>query len=315
MRRVTATRPASPAPAWTGLALLCVTGVVWGTIGPVVGLLHDRSPLPVLLVSGYRSLAAVATLGLVVLVARRWDACRALVRTQGRRVLATGVLTASFQLLYFLAVTAVGVSVATVVTLGSAPVLLLVLAAVRSRRAPALAEALTVGTALVGLVLVSTGGGGGAGPHPVWGVLGSLASGAAYAVSADVGARLTHDHDALAVTTGTTAVVAVVLAPVGLVAALLAGGPLGTRDATSWALVAYLGVVTLALAYVLLYAGLRSTPSGTAVVATLLEPATAVVLAVAFLGERLTVGAVVGCVLILLAIATLGRRLEPPPAA
>ena len=87
-----------------------------------------------------------------------------------------------------------------------------------------------------------------------------------------------------------------------------------TTDVESWALIVYLGVVTMAFAYVLLYAGLRSTPSGTAVVATLLEPVTAVLIAVLFLGETLSVLGALGCLLILGAIGSLGRRMEQPQA-
>ena len=83
---------------------------------------------------------------------------------------------------------------------------------------------------------------------------------------------------------------------------------------TSWLLVVYLGVVTMALAYVLLYAGLRSTPSRTAVVATLLEPVTAVAIAVLVLGERLSLAGAVGALLIVAAIASLGLQpTEPAP--
>jgi DME family drug/metabolite transporter len=78
--------------------------------------------------------------------------------------------------------------------------------------------------------------------------------------------------------------------------------------------VVYLGVVMMAFAYVLLYAGLRSTPSGTAVVATLLEPVAAVLIAVLFLGETLSAAGWLGCLLILGAIGTLGRRMEQPQA-
>jgi DME family drug/metabolite transporter len=207
------------------------------------------------------------------------------------------------------------VSVTTVVTLGFAPVLLLALASARERRPPALSEVLTVGTALLGLVLVSTTGGGDVhAEQSGWGLLAALGSGAAYALSAEVGGALTRAHDALAVTTCTTFVVAAVLVPGGLGLALLQGQSMTTTDLESWVLVVYLGVVTMAFAYVLLYAGLRSTPSGTAVVATLLEPVTAVLIAVLLLGETLSVAGGLGCLLILGAIAGLGRRMEQPQA-
>ena len=300
-------------PRW-GLLLVCLAGVVWGTIGPAVDVVHDRSGLSVLTIGAWRVLPAVVVLVLATTAARRWDACRTLLRRHGSRVALTGVLTALFQLLFFVGVVAAGVSVTTVVTLGFAPVLLMLVASGRTRRPPSLVEAVTVGTALVGLVLVSTSGGGAHAPHPWWGVLVALGSGAAYALAADVGASLSQDHDTLALATCTVGVVMLVLVPVGVVASLLTGRSAVTTDVGSWALIGYLGVVTLAFAYVLLYAGLRSTPSGTAVVATLLEPVTAVVIAVLFLGETLSWAGALGCLLILAAISTLGRRLEQPHA-
>lgn len=299
---------------WSGVLLLCAAGVLWGTIGPAVDVVDGRSELSVLTIGAYRSAVAVAVLVAVTTLASRWGACRAVARALGRRVVVTGLLTAAFQLLFFVAVVTAGVSVTTVVALGFAPVLLLFVACVRHRRPPTRGETLTVGTALLGLVLVGTTGSGAADvSHPVLGVLAALASGAAYACSAALGGRLTQEHDALAVTTCTTAVVAAVLVPGGLVLAALRGEALLTADPVAWLLVAYLGAVTMAFAYVLLYAGLRSTPSGTAVVATLLEPVTAVLIAVLLLGERLTPAGALGCLLILVAIAGLGRRTPPQP--
>lgn len=317
MHRVTSTPTDRPTlrRSWSGLVLVCSAGVVWGTIGPAVDVVHERSSLSVLTIGAYRAVAALAVLGLAATVARRWAACLALVRQHSRRVLLVGVLTAVFQMLFFVGVVATGVSVTTVVALGSAPVLLLLVASARERRAPSLSQTLTVGTALLGLFLVSSGGSGDAQARdPVLGVLAALGSGVAYALAADAGRRLTREHDTLAVTTCTIAVVAAVLVPGGLGLAAVWGEPMGTSDGGAWALVVYLGVVTLAFAYVLLYAGLRSTPSGTAVVATLLEPVTAVVIAVLLLGETLTVGGALGCLLIIGAIGTLGRRMERPPS-
>jgi DME family drug/metabolite transporter len=48
-------------------------------------------------------------------------------------------------------------------------------------------------------------------------------------------------------------------------------------------------------------------------VATLLEPVTAVLIAVLLLDERPTAAVGVGCLLILAAIATLGRQAEQEP--
>jgi DME family drug/metabolite transporter len=308
----------SPATAMVharrGLFLVCCAGVVWGTIGPAVQLVHEQSGLSPWTIGAYRAMAAVPALVLASLVAGRLRACLTLARCRWRRVVITGLSTAAFQLLFFCAVVATGVSVATVVSLGLAPVLLLILSGVQRRRAPAPDQIATVATALVGLGLVSIAGGtGNEAPHAALGILAALGSGTAYAVSTQVGAPLSREHDALAVTTVTTSVAAAALVPGGLAVAYLRGEAMTTTDAGSWLLVLYLGVVTMGFAYVLLFAGLRTTTSGAAVVATLLEPVTAVLIAVLLLDERPTPAVVVGALLILAAIATLGRRAEPEP--
>jgi DME family drug/metabolite transporter len=108
-------------------------------------------------------------------------------------------------------------------------------------------------------------------------------------------------------------VVGAALVPVGLLAAHLRGEVITTSSVLSWSLVGYLGLVTMALAYALPYTGLRSTPSGTAVIATLVEPVTAVLIAVLLLGERLSPAGLLGSLLILVAIAGLGRTEDELP--
>ncbi len=310
----TASRQVAPVHVSRGLLLVSAAGVVWGTIGPAVQLAHEASGLSPWTISAYRAIVAVLTLVAASLLTRRLPTCLTLARRHWGRVIVTGLSTATFQLLFFVAVVAAGVSVATVVALGLAPVLLLVVGSVQRRRAPSPAQVATVATALVGLGLVSiVGGSGDEVPHAALGIVAALGSGTAYAVSTHVGAPLSREHDALVVTTATMSVAAGVLIPGGLVAAYLRDEPMTTTDAGSWVLLAYLGVVTMAFAYVLLYAGLRSTTSGSAVVATLLEPVTAVLIAVLLLDERPTAAVVVGTLLILAAIATLGRQVEQEP--
>ena len=292
---------------------MSLAGIIWGTIGPGVQLAHDASGLAPLTISAYRAVVAVAVLVVASLVTGRLRSCWSLARHQWRRVIIVGVLTAAFQMLFFVAVVATGVSVATVVCLGFAPVLLLFVSGAQRRRLPSGGHSLTVLIAVVGLLLVSLVGGGSDHPaSPVLGTLAALGSGAAYGLSAEVAAPLTRRLDTLTVTTATMSVAAVIVVPGGLVTAYLRGQPLTTADPATWLLVVYLGVVTMAIAYALLFTGLRTTPSGSAVVATLLEPVTAVLIAVAFLDEYLTVAGVVGSLLILTAIASLGRDSEEP---
>lgn len=295
----------------TGLFLVCLAGVLWGTGGLALEILRDRSPMSVLTVSAYRMLVAAVVLLAASLVLRRGRHLVALVRAHPGRAVAVGLGTGAYQALYFGSVATAGVTVATVVSLGLAPVLLAVVDLVRARRRTvtrgAVRLTLVVGAALAGLVLVSAASSsGGVGTRPVLGLLLAVGSGAVYALTTTLGSTVLASGraDPLALTTVATAAGAVGLVPV----ALLGGGPFVTGDPAALGTLAYLGVFTMALAYGLFYAGLRTTRSGAAVIATLLEPVTAAVAAALVLGERLGPAGVVGSVLVLAAVAGLDER-------
>ena len=91
----------------------------------------------------------------------------------------------------------------------------------------------------------------------------------------------------------------------------LVDGPRVSTDPTALAWLVYLGALTMALAYVLLYSGLRVVAPSTAVTASLVEPVTAAVVAAVVLGESLGPVAIVGIVLVLGAVAGLGRARRP----
>jgi DME family drug/metabolite transporter len=291
-----------------GLLLVSLAGILWGTGGLALEILRDHSSMSVLTVSAYRVAVAAAALVVASLVVRKGPQLVALVRDYPARAVVVGLGTGAYQALYFGSVATAGVTVATVVSLGLAPVLLAVVDLVRARRRTATRSAvrltLVVGSALSGLVLVSVASGANAvGPRPVLGLLLAVASGSVYAGTTALGGTLLASDgvDPLALTTVATTAGAVGLVPV----ALLGGGPFVTSDPTTLGVLAYLGIFTMALAYGLFYAGLRTTRSGAAVVATLLEPVTAAIAAAVVLGERLGVLGIVGSVLILAAVAGL----------
>jgi DME family drug/metabolite transporter len=103
---------------------------------------------------------------------------------------------------------------------------------------------------------------------------------------------------ALTVAALTFSVAALALTP-ALAAEPVVAGP------TAWALLAYLGVVPTALAYVLYVAGLRTTPVTVSSVLTLVEPLTATLLGVLAFGDRLGLAGAAGAVLLLGAVALL----------
>jgi len=112
------TSPARPAVRLgRGLLFVCLAGVIWGTIGPAVRLVHEGSGFSPFTISAYRAIAAVLVLLAIALLTRRLATSWSLARHQWRRVIIVGLLTAAFQLLFFIAVVATGVSIATVVCL------------------------------------------------------------------------------------------------------------------------------------------------------------------------------------------------------
>lgn len=283
--------PASPA----GLIQICLAGALWGTGGLVLELVREIVPFSVLTVSSYRMLIAAAVL--VALLAYRGQLSEARVDL---RTAAVGAATAIYQALYFAAVVAVGVTIATVVSLGIAPLLSLTGQAIGERRRPSVRELTVVCAALAGLVLVSTYAGevSAPRPQPTLGILCAIGSGACFALTSAISRPLVTARSPLAVATGATAVGALILLPLGL----MSGGPSVTLDPKALAYLAYLGLATMALAYWLLYVGLRTTPASAATVASLTEPVTAAAAAAAVLGERLDAPALLGIALVLGAI-------------
>lgn len=299
-----------------GLLQISLAGVLWGTGGLAVQLVREQVPMHVVTISAWRMVLAGVVLGALLLALRGGPVLRDLLRTHPRRTVVVGASTAAYQALYFGAVTLVGVSVATVVSLGLAPVLLTAAEAVRDRRTPGPGRSVVLVAALAGLVLVTVGaghgGGPGTGPEPLLGVLAACGSGAAYAFATAQGEVLARSTGPLALTTATTGVGALLLVP----AALLVDGPRTTSDPQAIALLVYLGVVTMALAYGLLYAGLRTASGSAATIATLLEPVTAAAVAAIVLDERIGLLGLAGTALVLLAVAGLGREepaTGPPP--
>jgi DME family drug/metabolite transporter len=294
--------------ARVGLLQISAAGVLWGTGGLAVQLIRDLTPMSVLTISAYRMLIAAVVLIAALAVLRQLSGVASLLRERPGHAALVGIGTAAYQALYFTAVVSVGVTVATVVSLGLAPVLLTVADGVRRRALPAATDLSVLVAALTGLVLVSAfAGSADPGPHPVLGVIAAAGSGTAYALTTVLGRPLAQSTRPLALTTATTSIGALALLPLGVLAGL-DGSPFGTADPEAVGILVYLGVLTMALAYGLLYAGLRTTTGSAAVVATLIEPVTAAVVAAAFLDERLGPAGWVGAALILASVASLGRR-------
>lgn len=185
------------------------------------------------------------------------------------------------------------------------PLLLTAWESIRQRHRPGPAQLAIVSGAILGLVLISlsTTSGPELSARPVLGLTLAGASGVLYAVTTVLSRRLASTVGTLTLTTSTTTIGALVLMPVAVVV-----GPVLSAEPTALLALGYLGIITMAVGYGLLFTGLRITGADSAVIATLLEPVTATALAVTLLNEDVPPTAILGIGLILAAIAGLGAR-------
>ncbi|MEU3622031.1 EamA family transporter [Amycolatopsis coloradensis] len=265
-------------------AALVLAGVLWGTGGLAGSLLASRAELPPLSVAAYRLL-----IGGLVATGYLWltGGLRGLPRTPQarRRLLVVGGLFALFQASYFAAVSLSSVSVATMTTIGSAPVLLAVATVGRTRRLPGTWTLVSLAGSLVGLALLQWTPGEKAN---VAGVLFALLAAAGFAALTLVTATRVEGLDPLP-----TTAFGCLIGGAALLPAALWFGMAVPPQADVLALVLYFGVVPTALAYAAYFRGLESAHPVLAALSALLEPLTAALLSMAVLGERL--GAIGWC--------------------
>ena len=309
--------PLSSPASRRGFLLVVLASLCWGTSGVSGTIVAERAGLGPLDIAWHRmAIAAVVLLaGYTLTRRRRVTAAAPPTRGVVVRLVLIGAGLAAYQLAYFSAVATAGVSIATLVALGLAPILIAVGAALLGHGRPDRATVVALVVALTGLVLlVGISAGADTGTTVVLGALMAVGSALGYAVVTLAGAGV---PAGVPVTLAGFAGGAVLLTPVAL-----ATGLQFTTEPVALAVLLYLGVVPSALAYALFFTGLRTVPGAVASIVTLLEPLTATALATAFLGERLSPGALAGGVLVLGAVAGLyahrarsSLEREPSPAS
>ncbi|MDQ1662961.1 MAG: drug/metabolite transporter, family [Blastococcus sp.] len=291
------------AAARRGFLLVLLAGITWGTSGFSGSLIASRTDLGPLDIAWYRMTIGAVALFIGYLVSRRRRSAVRPVLGQGvvvRLVLVSAGL-AAYQLAYFAAVAQAGVSISTLVALGLAPLLVAVGTSALGHGRPDRSTIAALVAALTGLVLlVGISAGADTGTSVLLGALLATGSALGYAGVTLAGAGV---PSGVPVTLIGFAGGAALLTPVALVVGLH-----GTTDLAALGLLLYLGLVPSALAYSLFFTGLRSVPGPVVSIVTLMEPLTATALATAFLGERLSPGALAGGLLVLAAVAGLYLR-------
>ena len=270
----------------------------WGTAGTLGTLLVRTTGLSFAAVAGYR--IAIGGALMVALVVVRGTAVWPATAAAWRRVALIGGCLLGFQVAFFAAVSLVGVSVATLVAIGSTPVIVSVVDVLTGRHRLDAKLLTTLALALLGVGLLAG--------VPQQGLdAGRLALGCLLAVAASVtfaiitlaGSRPVPGFDN---TTGT----GIGMLGGGFIALGLAAtsGPISFAPTpTSLALALALGLIPSAVAYFAFLKGLATQSSTTASLISLLEPVTSVIVAAIVLGERLGTAGVVGAGALLAAVA------------
>lgn len=284
-------------------ASLLVVGaaVLWGTTGTAQALGPDGASS--IAVGAARNVVGALVLVTVAIArGRLLDDARHLDR---RPLVLAALATAAYQLCFFGGVRLAGVAIGTVVGVGSGPVWGGLLGWMGRGERPSRRWAVATALALVGAAVLATSTTDGGDRVDPLGIALALGAGLAYAAFTLWSKALTDGHDPDLAMTWVFALSAVVLLPIGVAAGI---GPLVSVD--GGLMVLWLGVVSLAAAYLLFGRGIAGVAVATATTLTLAEPLTAATLGFTVLDEDVSATALAGMLLVLagLGVLTLARR-------
>jgi DME family drug/metabolite transporter len=277
---------------------VAAAAVLWGTTGTTAQLLGDLATTQI------AALRLVTGAGVLLVVAGRPTARPGEIAADATRAITlAGVAAGLFQPAFFASVDRVGVTLGTLVTLGSAPLAAAVAEWRLDGRPPTPTWAVANGLCLAGLCLL-VGTGGPSDGVDALGVVLALGSGLLYA---------TYTTSASWAANRGVPTETVVLRSVSLAAALAApllftGSIAALASPAGIAGTAWLGAATTALAYRLFVTGAARTGAAPAATLGLLEPLTAVVLAAVLLGERLAPAQTLGALVLSGGLATVALR-------
>ncbi len=290
----------------SGMLFVSLSAILWGTVGVATQAVYRQSELTAVGVGFFRLAFAFPIVGILCwrIVGNQVFQVSA---SQYRKMALIGIMLALYQVFFFASISYVGVSIATLVTLCTAPVLvsLLSVAVLRERLTGhtilALLSALLGTVLLVGLPEnIDTQG------NVAIGVALALGSATGYAIVALMGRAIASTcHPVLSTTVsfGTGAVFLFPLAAANIFSA--------TYTIEIWSLILYVGLLPTAVAYSLFFYGMRSLKASAASVLTMIEPLTATILAWLIFAERLAPLGFIGAILLLTSISILYKGENP----
>lgn len=224
-----------------------------------------------------------------------------------------GLMTAVYQLGFFAGVAFAGVALATLVTIGTGPILVGLLSWLILRERPATSWWISTAICICGLALLTLDGSEQPGID-VGGLAFSVAAAFGYAFYTVAAKHLmnggAHPPEVMAS--------AFTLGGIVLLPVLLASGLGWVASIRGLSVALWLGLGTTTVAYFLFGRGLRVLPAGPTATLVLAEPLVATMLGVGLLGERLGPGGWIGAALVALGLGLQGlssiraRRDEEP---
>jgi len=287
-----------------GGALLLATSVLFGAV-VVLGKVAGRSGLAVPSLLAFRFAVAAVILAAALVVLRRPLAAA---KGEGRRLFALGVAGYAVESGLFFAALPHGTVPAVTLLFFTYPVFVAVLAAATGKGLPGWLLGMALAAAVAGAAIVVVAGGRAAiDPTGVGFALGSALMFSLYLLGADA---VLHRTDSLTGAMWVSVAAAVALASW----ALATGSAQWPRGWHQWGPVLGMAVCTSG-AFFCLFAGLRRLGAVRTAIISTAEPLAAAGLALAFLGDSLHRGTVLGGVLILSAAvaASIARTTPPEP--
>lgn len=285
-------RQESHARPGLGIAFVLLASLLWGTTGTAATFAPEVSPLAI-------GAVALGVGGLLQAVVAGRGLLRAgpLLRPRWRIVLFGGLGVFAYPLAFYSSMHAAGVTIGTVVSLGSAPVFSALLDWAIDRRRPSRRWLVAAALGLAGMAVLSAFGGhaaGGGTGNVGTGVALGLLAGVSYAGYAWAAHRLIGPGvDSRAAMGAVFGLGGLLLMPV-----LFATGAPLLSSWRAFGVGAYMALVPMFLGYVLFGLALRHVDATTATVLTLSEPVIAAGFAALIVGERLAGGGLAGVVLI-----------------
>ncbi len=279
------------------IAAILFAAIVWGTTGTAATFAPAVSAAAI-------GAAAMGLGGIAqgLLAARGIVKARHILWDQWWLVLVGGVAVAIYPLAFYGSMRLAGVTVGTVVTIGSAPLLSALIEYVFDRTGLTVRWLVGVAAGVAGIVLICLAEGQShVAPSVPVGVGLGLLGGLTYALYSWTARKVMLGGVRSTVAMGATfGIGGALLLPVLLVT----GGPF-LQSWNNAAVGLYMAAVPMFLGYICFGYGLGRVRASTATTLTLLEPVVAAVLAVVIVGERLSatgwvgVGLVVGCLLVI----------------